>query len=211
MNFSKVNKHNWNKGGLWIALIFLFVGFAKAQTSYPITDPRNPNCPCHKYQKLADDEFKKLLAQNNAVNKQKGINDDDQGEIIKPQTINPFNNSFKGISDDDQGKINKQINTNDDQKFGGISSDDLARINISEGDNVLGIITDVPGDIIVSEQKMGRSGSLYKAPRYSSTKRWKGKRKKHKAHYKQLKRIFCVSDWDIWKRKRITSACFHWK
>ncbi len=28
---------------------------------YPITDPRNPNCPCHKYQAEADKEYAKLL------------------------------------------------------------------------------------------------------------------------------------------------------
>ncbi len=27
---------------------------------YPIDDPRNPDCPCHKYQKLADEEYKRL-------------------------------------------------------------------------------------------------------------------------------------------------------
>jgi hypothetical protein len=26
---------------------------------YPLNDPRNPDCPCHKYQKLAEDEFNK--------------------------------------------------------------------------------------------------------------------------------------------------------
>lgn len=25
-----------------------------------LNDPRNPNCPCHKYQKLADEEYKKM-------------------------------------------------------------------------------------------------------------------------------------------------------
>ncbi len=28
---------------------------------FDITDPRNPKCPCHKYQKLADEEYRKLL------------------------------------------------------------------------------------------------------------------------------------------------------
>ncbi len=27
---------------------------------YPLSDPRNPNCPCHKYQKKAEKEFHKL-------------------------------------------------------------------------------------------------------------------------------------------------------
>jgi hypothetical protein len=25
---------------------------------YDLNDPRNPDCPCHKYQKLAEDEYK---------------------------------------------------------------------------------------------------------------------------------------------------------
>lgn len=31
-----------------------------SKTKYDINDPRNPHCPCHKYQKLADDEYRKL-------------------------------------------------------------------------------------------------------------------------------------------------------
>lgn len=30
------------------------------KSKYDLNDPRNPNCPCHKYQKLADEEFEKL-------------------------------------------------------------------------------------------------------------------------------------------------------
>jgi hypothetical protein len=33
------------------------------QQHYDINDPRNPNCPCHKYQKLAEDEYAKLNKQ----------------------------------------------------------------------------------------------------------------------------------------------------
>jgi len=32
---------------------------------YDLWDPRNPNCPCHQYQKLADEEYARLHAQNN--------------------------------------------------------------------------------------------------------------------------------------------------
>jgi len=41
-------------------LILLFSMLTvKSQNSenYPITDPRNPHCPCHKHQKLADEEY----------------------------------------------------------------------------------------------------------------------------------------------------------
>ncbi len=210
MKSSRVNNQTGNKSGVFTALIFLFVNVTFAQTSFPINDPRNPDCPCHKYQKLADDEFKKLLALNNVVNKEVNIANDDK-KIVNPQHVDPFANHFEGISEDEQGKTNKQDKANEDQKFGGISSDDLARINISQGDNVLGKINEDPGELIVSEQKMGRSGSSSFGSRSNTTKHWKGKRKKHSARYKQIKRIFCVSGWDIWKRKRVTSACYHWK
>lgn len=32
------------------------------KNKFPIDDPRNPNCPCHKYQEQADREYAKLLA-----------------------------------------------------------------------------------------------------------------------------------------------------
>lgn len=34
------------------------------KNKYELNDPRNSNCPCHKYQKLADEEFKKLNKNN---------------------------------------------------------------------------------------------------------------------------------------------------
>lgn len=34
------------------------------QESFPLSDPRNPNCPCHKLQQLADDEYKKIQKQD---------------------------------------------------------------------------------------------------------------------------------------------------
>lgn len=38
------------------------------KNKYELNDPRNPNCPCHKYQKLAEEEFAKL---NKGVAEQK--------------------------------------------------------------------------------------------------------------------------------------------
>jgi hypothetical protein len=32
-------------------------------TKYELWDPKNPDCPCHQYQKLADEEYKKLQEQ----------------------------------------------------------------------------------------------------------------------------------------------------
>lgn len=203
---SRINKHNGNKGGLWIALIFLFVTFAKAQTTYPITDPRNPNCPCHKYQKLAEEEFKNLLAKNNAINTEKNV------------PIVLASNKHVGISEDAQGKLSKIIN---DDKHDGISDDGLNK-KLAMNDNPIGNInqdTSTPLSVTTkntaelngSEQKMSRSSSVSRSPQYTTTKHWKGKRKKHTSFYKQMKRIFYVGGWGIWKGKRVTNACFHWK
>ncbi len=49
-------------------LFFLFffliqISFAQPNNDkqvYDLNDPRNPECPCHKYQKMADDEYDKL-------------------------------------------------------------------------------------------------------------------------------------------------------
>lgn len=49
---------------------------------YALNDPRNPNCPCHKYQQQADKEYAKLIASgaNNGNVETKG---DDFGDIKK--------------------------------------------------------------------------------------------------------------------------------
>lgn len=65
-------KTKYLASGRRIILFLLVLFFAlnlKSQTSeYPITDPRNPHCPCHKYQKIADEEYKKLLRTGNKGN-----------------------------------------------------------------------------------------------------------------------------------------------
>lgn len=50
-------------GRLLGLLFFLFTQISFAQTDkhvFDLNDPRNPDCPCHKYQKMADDEFEQL-------------------------------------------------------------------------------------------------------------------------------------------------------
>ena len=92
------------KTKLFILLCFSFC-FANAsvlkgdslESNYDIKDPRNPNCPCHKYQKLADDEFRKLLG------KEVKINPDN--------TNSNYTNSFNG-----NNELNSK-NTNSTKKF----------------------------------------------------------------------------------------------
>ncbi len=40
------------------------------KSEYPINDPRNPNCPCHAQQKIADEEYKQYLLALNKNNKE---------------------------------------------------------------------------------------------------------------------------------------------
>lgn len=180
-----------NKNGLITVLIFIFYSFVNAQSSYPINDPRNPDCPCHKYQKLADEEYKKLLAGNKSLEKEKPVT------ISEPKKINKNNkqlNQNKLIAlNTDNTSINKPPILNDDLVIKQVKTDEEIK------------------EIIVSEQKISRLEKPSTINTNSSAKHWKGKRKKHHAHYKQLKRIFYVSDWDIWKRWRNPTACYKWK
>lgn len=44
---------------------------SKNKSKFDINDPRNPDCPCHLYQKIADDEFRKLSG-NTSIESPKG-------------------------------------------------------------------------------------------------------------------------------------------
>ena len=79
---------------LILMIVFLLVGikgtcsnirinyFDSLKSKYGINDPRNPNCPCHKYQKIADEEFTKLKGNDNI------------GSIENSLTTHGFRNSF---------------------------------------------------------------------------------------------------------------------
>jgi hypothetical protein len=76
------------KGRLLGLLFFLFTQITFAQPGndkqvFDLNDPRNPDCPCHKYQKMADEEFEQL-------NKKKKL--DQSGEVADvgdDQNLNP--------------------------------------------------------------------------------------------------------------------------
>lgn len=74
------NKYPIDKKRVFLFLFFLFFAVVSnasvipkdsLKSKYDINDPRNPNCPCHKYQKQADDEYKNWL-KNQA--REKGVN-----------------------------------------------------------------------------------------------------------------------------------------
>lgn len=60
-------------------------------TQYPITDPRNPNCPCHQHQKKADEEYRKLL-QNQYDNEEIIVAQQTQNINVQPLAQNQFIN-----------------------------------------------------------------------------------------------------------------------
>jgi hypothetical protein len=81
-----------------VALLFSFV-FCKAQATFDINDPRNPHCPCHKYQKLADDEYKRLLRKGNkGVGEFVGIANSREDKIHKAR-IEKYRNQKHRIKD----------------------------------------------------------------------------------------------------------------
>lgn len=43
-----------------IIILFLFFANIVFAQEYDINDPRNPNCPCHKMQQQADEEFAQM-------------------------------------------------------------------------------------------------------------------------------------------------------
>jgi|SRR6218665_1242605 len=52
-----------------VILLFVLVSQSlSAQSQYDINDPRNPDCPCHKYQQQAEDEYARMnKAKENAA------------------------------------------------------------------------------------------------------------------------------------------------
>jgi len=50
------------------------------KSKYALNDPRNPNCPCHKYQKLAEEEYQKLKKATSNPNKNFNSNSDTNTE-----------------------------------------------------------------------------------------------------------------------------------
>jgi hypothetical protein len=57
----------------------------KEGTEYPLDDPRNPNCPCHVYQKIADAEWKKIHTESQKSQKgsSSGISNTTNADHVK--------------------------------------------------------------------------------------------------------------------------------
>lgn len=111
-------------------LLFLFSNSAFAQNfqnqQYDINDPRNPNCPCHKLQQMADEEYNKILnnnyKQNNKVNEQNQlfasnnfnninqIDNNDNQQIQQVLNINNFNPLDNNENDNSSNQVKRDFN-----------------------------------------------------------------------------------------------------
>jgi hypothetical protein len=56
----KTIKHLLFFFGLWIASL----SYGQNNKVYDLNDPRNPSCPCHKIQKLAEDQYLRQIKES---------------------------------------------------------------------------------------------------------------------------------------------------
>jgi hypothetical protein len=71
---------------LAVASLFLFFSITAQTSQYDINDPRNPHCPCHKYQKIADEEFAKLQRAGNKGNGEYAGTANSDGSVFASNT-----------------------------------------------------------------------------------------------------------------------------
>ncbi len=111
-------------------LLLLFSSPAFSQNTgnqeYDINDPRNPNCPCHKLQQLADDEYNRIQnddnRQNNKVNEQNQLfasnnfnninqfDNNDNQQIQQVLNVNNFNPIDNNGNDNSSNQVKRDFN-----------------------------------------------------------------------------------------------------
>jgi hypothetical protein len=81
---------------VFIFLFFVQVAFAQDTTQkYELNDPRNPNCPCHKLQKQAEEEY----AQKNKQNLPEHVEANNQNNnVVQEKVVLPLNAQQKLLS-----------------------------------------------------------------------------------------------------------------
>ena len=103
-------------------LLLLFSSSAFSQNlgnqEYDINDPRNPNCPCHKLQQMADDEYNKIQ-NDNRNNEQRQFamnlnnfnkfdnNDNQQRQLLNVRNFNPIDNNG---NDNSSNQVKRDLN-----------------------------------------------------------------------------------------------------
>ncbi|MBK7183925.1 MAG: hypothetical protein IPH89_13945 [Bacteroidetes bacterium] len=71
-------------------LLFFIASNVMFAQQYDINDPRNPDCPCHKMQQLADKEFLMLGDQNN-------LNENDREQNVNNVDFEKNSNEGNGL------------------------------------------------------------------------------------------------------------------
>ena len=107
-NALKASFSCFGKGRLVGLLVLLITQLSIAQNNnmkqeYDLNDPRNPDCPCHKYQKLADVEFKNLQNSKETINLPEIIqtveaNKSDVQRVVGTNVKNTYANGERGLS-----------------------------------------------------------------------------------------------------------------
>jgi len=95
---------------IFLFLFFTSIAFSQVnnlQETYEISDPRNPNCPCHKQQQLADEEYALL---NKNVGTEISTTKEKQNDPIKIEKGNDFSASALGK------KVNRPIYSSGNSK-----------------------------------------------------------------------------------------------
>jgi len=107
---------------LFILFFLMSLSVSAQEQQYDINDPRNPNCPCHKLQKLADDEYQRQQNTGNQFisnfNKQGNINNRGNNLI----NFNPIQNNVVNDNignDNESNKIKFSFETRGNKNLGG--------------------------------------------------------------------------------------------
>lgn len=89
------------------------------QQEYDINDPRNPNCPCHQWQKKADEEYQRnQQQQNNPVVQDDANNANKDANTDNNRTQDDFNDKSR---DDSNRQTNSQQSQTSSSSGGGSS------------------------------------------------------------------------------------------
>lgn len=99
---------------MFISGFIFYAGIVSGQSieKYELNDPRNPDCPCHKYQKSAEEEYKQLLAkkENNAGIAHASVTEKNTGRSVggigqdKEESAASIKNNSSAGSTNSQGK-----------------------------------------------------------------------------------------------------------
>ena len=199
-NAQKTSLPFLGKGRLMGLLFFILIKISFAQPvntinqEYDLNDPRNPNCPCHKYQKMADDEFKKLQKKDKSNHTEK-IADKENRQNKISQKKNKSNHSEKVADNENHetpgDQLKKMPEENTPNQPEGIVDDENKQNHISQKTQVK-----------VKESSVVSGNSDY----YSK----KHKRKKLIGRIHKFTNYFTLKPNKTRKVKPIYSICFKW-